>query len=180
MTPAILASDPANFLRTNGASYIRIGSICVAGYEWVLFNVRDTSTSWSDYNSATCSLCLPSSGSIGAKRHGGLALDVFCSFSSGKCFVKHASDINDELWRPRYLSIITIVVSNTGFFAKFTEAQCQQYYMAAPVFKGNRIEVSLEFWSPCTNFYAGPLVLQTMVSQIILGIRLVTSLQKSV
>ncbi|KAG2747203.1 hypothetical protein P692DRAFT_20737699 [Suillus brevipes Sb2] len=50
----------------------------------------------------------------------------------------------------RYVSIVTIVVSNYGYFStNFTEHACQQYYLAAPIFK----------------------VVQTMISQVILGVR---------
>ncbi|KAG2122467.1 hypothetical protein DEU56DRAFT_73304 [Suillus clintonianus] len=50
----------------------------------------------------------------------------------------------------RYLSIVTIVVSNYGYFsANFTQEACQRYYLVAPIFK----------------------VVQAMVSQVILGVR---------
>ncbi|KAJ3487775.1 hypothetical protein NLI96_g3320 [Meripilus lineatus] len=49
----------------------------------------------------------------------------------------------------RYLSIVTLTLSNVGYFGSFTNAVCQRYYLAAPIFK----------------------VLQTMVSHIILGLR---------
>jgi len=50
----------------------------------------------------------------------------------------------------RYVSIIVMVISNYGVLAtSFTVESCQNYYLAAPCFK----------------------VLQTMVSQIILGVR---------
>ncbi|KAG1764513.1 hypothetical protein EDD22DRAFT_447582 [Suillus occidentalis] len=50
----------------------------------------------------------------------------------------------------RYVSILTIVVSNYGYFSTdFTQHACQQYYLVAPIFKA----------------------IQTMISQIILGVR---------
>ncbi|KAI0047718.1 hypothetical protein FA95DRAFT_1558818 [Auriscalpium vulgare] len=50
----------------------------------------------------------------------------------------------------RYISILILVVSNVGFFShSFTAQSCQHYYLAAPVLK----------------------VLQTMVSQAIVGVR---------
>jgi hypothetical protein len=50
----------------------------------------------------------------------------------------------------RYFSIVVILVSNYGFFATdFTQETCQRYFIVAPIFK----------------------VLQTMVSQVILGVR---------
>jgi hypothetical protein len=50
----------------------------------------------------------------------------------------------------RYVSIIVMLVSNYGNFAtNFTQETCQHYYMMAPIFK----------------------VIQTMVSQVILGVR---------
>ncbi|KAG2747305.1 hypothetical protein P692DRAFT_20737791 [Suillus brevipes Sb2] len=50
----------------------------------------------------------------------------------------------------RYVSIVTIVVSNYGYFSTdFTQQACQQYYLAAPIFKA----------------------VQTMISQAILGVR---------
>ncbi|KAA1473047.1 hypothetical protein DENSPDRAFT_881736 [Dentipellis sp. KUC8613] len=50
----------------------------------------------------------------------------------------------------RYVSIVVLVVSNVGFFShSFTQASCHRFYMAAPVLK----------------------VIQTMVSQAILGFR---------
>ncbi|KAG1737426.1 hypothetical protein EDB19DRAFT_2025691 [Suillus lakei] len=49
-----------------------------------------------------------------------------------------------------YVSIIVMLVSNYGVFAtNFTQETCQHYYVVAPIFK----------------------VLQTMVSQVILGVR---------
>lgn len=36
----------------------------------------------------------------------------------------------------RYLSIITLVLSNFGYFGNFTEIACQRYYLISPVFKG--------------------------------------------
>ncbi|KAI6043545.1 hypothetical protein EDC04DRAFT_2562599 [Pisolithus marmoratus] len=51
----------------------------------------------------------------------------------------------------RYISIIAMIVSNYGAFAtSFTIESCRQYYYVSPIFK----------------------VLQTMVSQAILGFRL--------
>ncbi|KAG1886516.1 hypothetical protein F4604DRAFT_1722102 [Suillus subluteus] len=50
----------------------------------------------------------------------------------------------------RYVSIVTIVTSNYGYFSShFTQQACQQYYLVAPIFK----------------------VVQTMISQAILGVR---------
>ncbi|KAG1840512.1 hypothetical protein C8R48DRAFT_765913 [Suillus tomentosus] len=50
----------------------------------------------------------------------------------------------------RYVSIVTIVVSNYGFFSTtFTQQTCQKYYLLAPIFKA----------------------VQTMTSQVILGVR---------
>ncbi|KAG0693752.1 hypothetical protein DFH29DRAFT_376647 [Suillus ampliporus] len=50
----------------------------------------------------------------------------------------------------RYISIVVIVLSNYGYFAtSFTQQACQRYYLATPVFK----------------------VMQTMISQVILGVR---------
>jgi len=50
----------------------------------------------------------------------------------------------------RYVSIVTIVVSNYGFFSTtFTRQTCQKYYLLAPIFKA----------------------IQTMISQVILGVR---------
>ncbi|KAG1797332.1 uncharacterized protein HD556DRAFT_251259 [Suillus plorans] len=50
----------------------------------------------------------------------------------------------------RYVSIVTIVVSNYGFFSTtFTQQTCQKYYLVAPIFKA----------------------VQTMISQVILGVR---------
>jgi len=50
----------------------------------------------------------------------------------------------------RYISILTLIISNVGFFSSsFTPQSCRHYYMAAPVLK----------------------VSQTMVSQAILGVR---------
>lgn len=37
---------------------------------------------------------------------------------------------------PRYLSIVTLTVSNVGYFGSFTKAVCKRYYLATPVFKG--------------------------------------------
>lgn len=34
--PSVLVADPANFLKANGAAYIRVGSIVMAAYEYVL------------------------------------------------------------------------------------------------------------------------------------------------
>ncbi|KAF9235787.1 hypothetical protein BU15DRAFT_33707, partial [Melanogaster broomeanus] len=50
----------------------------------------------------------------------------------------------------RYISIVVLVISNYGVFStSFTVESCEHYYLLAPVFK----------------------VLQTMVSQVILGVR---------
>ncbi|KAG2750412.1 hypothetical protein P692DRAFT_20801887 [Suillus brevipes Sb2] len=50
----------------------------------------------------------------------------------------------------RYVSIVVMLISNYGVLAtSFTQESCQDYYMLAPIFK----------------------VLQTMVSQVILGVR---------
>ncbi|KAG2124893.1 hypothetical protein DEU56DRAFT_916833 [Suillus clintonianus] len=50
----------------------------------------------------------------------------------------------------RYVSIVVILFSNYGFFsAAFTLQTCQQYYLLAPIFKA----------------------VQTMISQVILGVR---------
>ncbi|KAG1742122.1 hypothetical protein EDB19DRAFT_672317 [Suillus lakei] len=50
----------------------------------------------------------------------------------------------------RYVSIMTIVVSNYGYFSiSFTQQACQRYYLVPPIFK----------------------VVQTMISQVILGVR---------
>ncbi|CDO75741.1 hypothetical protein BN946_scf184921.g17 [Trametes cinnabarina] len=58
----------------------------------------------------------------------------------------------------RYSSIAVITLSNVGYFASFfTPQSCERYYIAAPIFK----------------------VLQTMVSQLILGIRTVNISRRS-
>ncbi|KAK7683541.1 hypothetical protein QCA50_013376 [Cerrena zonata] len=49
----------------------------------------------------------------------------------------------------RYISIATLMISNVGYFGSFSERTCHHYFLAAPVFK----------------------VIQTMISQVILGIR---------
>ncbi|KAI0790437.1 hypothetical protein C8Q75DRAFT_806361 [Abortiporus biennis] len=49
----------------------------------------------------------------------------------------------------RYLSIATLVVSNVGYFGNFSLASCHNYYIVAPIFK----------------------ILQTTISQVILGLR---------
>lgn len=50
----------------------------------------------------------------------------------------------------RYISIVTLVTSNYGYFSTgFTQQACQQYYLVIPVFKA----------------------VQTMISQVILGVR---------
>ncbi|KAG1755253.1 uncharacterized protein EDB91DRAFT_283296 [Suillus paluster] len=50
----------------------------------------------------------------------------------------------------RYVSVLTMTFSNYGYFSTaFTQQACQQYYLLAPIFK----------------------ILQTMVSQVILGVR---------
>ncbi|KAG2139322.1 hypothetical protein DEU56DRAFT_326608 [Suillus clintonianus] len=50
----------------------------------------------------------------------------------------------------RYVSALVIIISNYGFFSTgFTQQTCQHYYLAAPTFK----------------------VMQTMISQVILGVR---------
>lgn len=107
-----MSSDPASFLKTNGASYLRVGSISIAAYDFVI--------------------TLPAE---------------FRFYRGQKAWRLSPGCILFILIR--YLSIVTIVVSNTGFFAKFTPEECQHYYLTAPILK----------------------VLQTMVSQIILGIR---------
>lgn len=35
--PSVLVADPANFLKANGAAYIRVGSIVMAAYEYAYF-----------------------------------------------------------------------------------------------------------------------------------------------
>ncbi|KAH9939846.1 hypothetical protein B0H21DRAFT_825026 [Amylocystis lapponica] len=51
----------------------------------------------------------------------------------------------------RYISVVTLTISNVGYFGHFSPATCHRYYIVAPIFK----------------------VLQTMTSQLILGIRTV-------
>ena len=36
----------------------------------------------------------------------------------------------------RYFSMATLIVSNVGYFRVFSLAECQRYYIVAPVFKG--------------------------------------------
>ncbi|KAH9849598.1 hypothetical protein C2E23DRAFT_888087 [Lenzites betulinus] len=75
---------------------------------------------------------------------------------------------SQRAWRPsmgcllfiaiRYSSIAVIVLSNVGYFGSFfTPASCARYFMAPPIFK----------------------VIQTMVSQLILGIRTVNISRRS-
>ncbi|OCH93932.1 hypothetical protein OBBRIDRAFT_239320 [Obba rivulosa] len=57
----------------------------------------------------------------------------------------------------RYLSITTLLVSNIGYFGSFSPSTCSRYFLVAPVFK----------------------VLQTMISQIILGVRTMNIARRS-
>jgi len=100
------------FLNGNGASYLRIASISIAAYDYLLtlpaeYRFYRGQTSW--------------------KLSPGCILFILI----------------------RYTSIITIVISNVGYFGSFSVGECHHYFMAAPVFK----------------------VIQTMISQIILGMR---------
>jgi hypothetical protein len=70
-----------------------------------------------------------------------------------------------------YVSILAMILSNYGVFSTgFTEETCQRYYLVAPVFKG------LFYWLvyPPGLIYHD-IVMQTMVSQAILGVRYVQS-----
>ncbi|KAI0790438.1 hypothetical protein C8Q75DRAFT_116468 [Abortiporus biennis] len=107
-----LAASPPGFVKGNGASYIRVASIAIAAYDYILtlpaeYRFYKGQKSWN--------------------LNPGCILFILI----------------------RYISIITLVISNVGFFGIFSAAECSKYYIAAPIFK----------------------VLQTMVSQIILGIR---------
>ncbi|THH30194.1 hypothetical protein EUX98_g3977 [Antrodiella citrinella] len=106
-----MASAPS-FLQGNGASYLRVGSIAIAAYDYIVTLPAE----WRFYRGQKPWRISP-----------GCMLFILI----------------------RYLSIATIVVSNVGYFGTFSQQMCDRYYIAAPVFK----------------------VLQTMVSQVILGIR---------
>jgi hypothetical protein len=60
-----------------------------------------------------------------------------------------------------------MLVSNYGNFAtNFTQETCQHYYMMAPIFKG----LSCQRFT-CQDSIDHTVVIQTMVSQVILGVR---------
>lgn len=40
------------------------------------------------------------------------------------------------LFLESYLSMLTLIVSEVGFFGSFSESECSHYYLAAPVLKG--------------------------------------------
>ncbi|CAL1708952.1 unnamed protein product [Somion occarium] len=107
-----MVSDSPDFLKGNGASYVRVASIAIAAYDYLLTLPAE----WRFY-----------------KAQRSWRLSAGCIL-----FVLI-----------RYISIITLVISNVGFFGTFSAEACSHYYLAAPVFK----------------------VLQTMISQVILGIR---------
>ena len=97
----------------------------------------------------------------------GLAWVAFFLSSFGQSRLRHASSslLSDSCGS--YVSIIVMVVSNYGDLAtSFTVESCQHYYLVAPVFKGSSGSALPHSWrSP------GLLVLQTMISQVILGVR---------
>lgn len=53
----VLVTDPANFLKANGAAYIRVGSIVIATYEYVFTSI-DASIS-AEYLFSSYILTLP-------------------------------------------------------------------------------------------------------------------------
>ncbi|KZT10253.1 uncharacterized protein LAESUDRAFT_721586 [Laetiporus sulphureus 93-53] len=57
----------------------------------------------------------------------------------------------------RYLSVTVLTVGSVGYFGEFSEEECQRYFLVGPIFK----------------------VLQTIVSQIILGLRTVNIARRS-
>jgi len=106
------ALQAEQLMKNNGAAYLRVGSIAVAGYDYVLTLPAE----WRFY-----------------KIQRSWRLSVGCIL-----FIVL-----------RYLSIVTLVISNVGYFGHFSAAMCQRYYMLPPTFK----------------------VLQTTVSQVIVGLR---------
>lgn len=59
----------------------------------------------------------------------------------------------------------TLIVSNVGYFHMFSFEECRRYYIVAPVFKGAIVPIRLQWaLTPAS-------VLQTTVSQVILGLR---------
>ncbi|KAI0073637.1 hypothetical protein K474DRAFT_172789 [Panus rudis PR-1116 ss-1] len=104
--------DSPPFLKGNGASYLRIASLAIAGYDYILTIPAELRF----YRSQRSWMISP-----------GCLLFILI----------------------RYLSICTLIISNVGYFGTFSAETCRHYYLAAPTFK----------------------VLQTMISQIVLGIR---------
>ncbi|THH30203.1 hypothetical protein EUX98_g3978 [Antrodiella citrinella] len=101
-----------NILTNNGAAYLRVGSLAVAMYDYVLTLPAE----WRFYR-------IQKSWKLSA----GCIMFILL----------------------RYISVITLIVSEIGYFHHFTFDQCRQYYLVAPVFKA----------------------LQTLISQIIMAFR---------
>jgi Ni,Fe-hydrogenase I cytochrome b subunit len=80
----------------------------------------------------------------------------------------------------RYLSLVTMVVSNVGFFShSFTARICERYIRVYPVFKGT-IALSPAIWAVGTHGLTDFLATQFFVSHIIMGVRYVLTAPASV
>ena len=80
----------------------------------------------------------------------------------------------------RYLSIIVITISNTGFFYHhFSPKACAHYAYVAPVFKGTVLASRAPTPSGPQRLTSLP-VFQVMVSHAILGVRYVLTIQSHV
>lgn len=68
----------------------------------------------------------------------------------------------------RYISIVVLLINTVGYFARFSPATCARYFWVGPIFKGM---YPLQYGGVNDNHTL--VVTQTMLSQIILGIRYV-------
>ena len=79
---SVLVADPANFLKANGAAYIRIGSIVMAAYECA--PIPSDAGTLTEKSFKVTSLHFQQNGaSTVAKKDGGWGTAVYYSSSSG-------------------------------------------------------------------------------------------------
>jgi hypothetical protein len=98
------------------------------------------------------------------------ASHVCCSSSTGLFISTGQTKLVFTLFSLlRYMSIAALVVSNIGFFSKFSELACRQFFLVPPSLKGQSEGLPCFLYLLPTE--ALLLVMAALISQIIIGRR---------
>lgn len=141
--PAVLSPDATShdlagnykWLDERAASYIRIASVSIAAYEYVL--ISTTVGSMANEASASYLLTLPAEWRFYKSQKSWRVSTGCILFVLIRCARPYSSySLGSSVMSHRYISIVVLVINTVGYFAWFSPATCARYFWVGPIFKG--------------------------------------------